>query len=706
MHGRGSMASTLLFLFGCLLCLIFLGMLYGERLSLTGLIDGEWFNPVGNLFERAWNGLCEVVDGTIEFVLSHLSWVVATASGAAGLVLILFIMGGGLARDAEAFHRDTQKPLQAGGVLDQITAMRSHADSSAVMATNLEWDLSNPGSGVNPRWAVMTKNLDVSLKPVNSYLVFGRPEYSPQWPKPRRPIEGGTIDYPVSRPVNERPMLGLTFRRLGSSVLESAFNQEVSIRGVLEESLPDPDYVDRALRQLLRDDWQEHYVGVNDSPGLPQDLYPESRPSELRDLEDQLERERIRILPGNMVSAQDLRVEKSSPAQSATGEITLQVTLTNMGRETISGLLVREILPYGTQVRTVDPLAVFRGDTLTWLLDDLRPQEEQMLRFTVLPASGELSTLPSEPDMFNLRNRDRNNGGRGDRGGRGNRFDDAGRDLQDRGNSSDPWTEQGSGSFVDGNQNSSDDGLFQEDPIPGLGGLSARTEAPRGPLTQDRLTENSRTSDPLDFNLDDTRGSRWNDRRSMDEPAGSLLRRRTSSSRDVVFESVTEVSALAAVTSPTMVSRDDVPSPLPDPFPGDRRRPPRSTTPLPQVAGAPDVRLSMNRRTVAAEVGEWTRVTFTLTNEGTAPATNVKLRLTLDPSLEHARLIGPAERQVYANVSTLPPGQSTELHLEVRPTSIGRSFSTAEVLFDGNQIGVEEFQLVTQEPVARPNTIQ
>lgn len=700
------MASTLLFLFGCLLCLIFLGMLYGERLSLTGLIDGEWFNPVGNVLERAWNGLCEVVDGTIEFVLNHLSWVVATASGVAGLVLILFIMGGGLARDAEAFHRDTQKPLHAGGVLDHLTAIRSHADSTALMATNIDWDLSNSGNGVNPRWAVMTKNLDVSQKPVNSYLVFGRPEYSPKWPKPRRPIEGGTIDYPVSRPVNERPMLGLTFRRLGSSVLESAFNDQISIRGSLEEDLPDPDYVDRALRQLLRDDWQEHYVGVNDSPGLPQDLYPESRPSELADLEDQLERQRIRILPGNMVSAQDLRVEKSSPEQSATGEITLQVTLTNMGRESISGLLVREILPYGTQVRTVDPLAVFRSDTLTWLVDDLRPQEELMLRFTVLPSSGDLSSLPDEPDMFELRNRNRNSTTR--RGA----LDESlagGRDTQNR-NSNDIWPSPGTGSFVDRDRDQSldpqDDGLFQEDPIPGLGGSSSQ---PRGPLTRDRLTDNTRTTDPFDLNLDeDSSSSGWRDRRNSTDGGspGSLLRRNSRQNRDTVFESVTEVSALAAVTSPTTVSSDSVPSPLPDPFPIDRRRPPRSTTPLPQVAGAPDVRLSMDRNAVAAKVGEWTTVWFTLTNDGTAPATNVKLRLTLDPSLEHAQLIGPAERQVYVNVRALPAGEARDFRLEVRPTSIGRSFSTAEVLYDGNQIGVEEFQLVTQEPVARPNAIQ
>lgn len=703
------MASTLLFLFGCLLCLIFLGMLYGERLSLTGLVDGEWFSPAGDLLDRAWNGVCEFVERTIEFVLSHLSWVVATASGAAGLLLILFIMGGGLARDAEAFHRDTQKPLHAGGVLDHMTALRSHADSTALMATNIDWEAANPGSGVNPRWAVMTKNLDVTQKPVNSYLVFGRPEYSPRWPKPRRPIEGGTIDYPVSRPVNERPMLGLTFRRLGSSVLESAFNPEVSIRGVLEESLPDPDYVDRALRQLLRDDWQEHFVGVNDSPLLPQDLYPESRPSELRDLEDQLERERIRIVPGNLVSTQDLRVEKSSPAQSATGEITLQVTLRNMGSETISGLLVREILPYGTRVRSVEPLAVFRPDTLTWLLDDLRPSEEQMLRFTVIPPSDDPGSLPSEPDMFELRNRG-NNGQydtRDDRSGQDNRVD--------------PWTEQGSGSFVDRDQNSpnaQDDGLFQEDPIPGLG--ERREETPRGPLTRDRLATNSderdslvndpQDMDPLDRNSSDRS---WMSRRRSEEtqPAGSLVRRdrgndRRLNNRDTIFESVTEVSALAAVTSPTTVDSDSVPSPLPDPFPIDRRRPPRSTAPIPQVAGAPDVRLSMDRRPVTARVGEWTGVMFTLTNEGTAPATNVKLRLTLDDTLEHSKLIGPAERQVYADVRELAPGESRELRLEVRPTSAGRSFSTAELLYDGAQIDLEEFQLVTQDPVARPNTIQ
>jgi hypothetical protein len=87
-----------------------------------------------------------------------------------------------------------------------------------------------------------------------------------------------------------------------------------------------------------------------------------------------------------MVSRQDLRIEKTVPERSATGEVMMQVTITNLARDVIDGLLVRELLPYGTKVRGHVPEGVLRDATLTWLVGDLQPQEEQVLRFTVIPA--------------------------------------------------------------------------------------------------------------------------------------------------------------------------------------------------------------------------------------------------------------------------------------------------------------------------------
>ena len=43
------MTSVLLFLFMFLTCLMFLGMLWGDRLSFPGLFEGNWLNPISGL---------------------------------------------------------------------------------------------------------------------------------------------------------------------------------------------------------------------------------------------------------------------------------------------------------------------------------------------------------------------------------------------------------------------------------------------------------------------------------------------------------------------------------------------------------------------------------------------------------------------------------------------------------------------------------
>ncbi len=529
------MESVLLFIFMAIIALMFLGMLYGERLSMLGLFDGEWFAPLGSLFSRFWSAFFLGVDEGIEFILAHLSWVVAAVSGAAGLILVAFLMGGGLASDAAAYHRDTLTPLRSGGVIDKVPAVVSRASKAPIILAKADRDDSHLVSQV--------KTAD--------YLVFGRPEYTPIRPRPRRPIEG-SLDLP-SRSITERPFLDVTFRRLGTSVIRSESNPDVVTRGRLMDALPDSIFIDRVVRRLRQDNWQEALLSSRDAAGLPQDDLAESPIAAVRDLES-----RVRVTPGAYVAEHDLRVEKIVPEESATGEMTVQVTLTNLGQKTIDGLLVREILPIDTRVRGASPKAVLRDDTLTWLVDNLRPSEEFMLRFTVVPS--------------------------------------------------------------------------------------------------DRLV------------------------------AGG--------GRDSLFESMTEVSALTAVTSETNVARA---LPVEDPFPSDRRR--RETPPRRELAGTPDLRLAIDETTDVARVGEWTQVLFTLSNKGTADATSIRLRLTLDNALDHSDLLNlpPTERQVFVDVDRVAIGQSRRFRLEVRPKSQGETLSTAEVIFDGTRVDRKMFRLVASE---------
>jgi hypothetical protein len=500
---------------------------------MMGLFDGEWLSPIGALGSRWWSGLCLAVDEGIDFVLNHLSWVVAAVSGTAGLVLVAFIMGGGLASDAAAYHRDQLTPLKSGGVIDQVAAVSSRASQAPIILARAERDDS---------WPIdQTKTAD--------YMVFGRPEYSPIRPRPRRPIEG-SIDFPP-RSLNEQPMLDVTFRRLGTSVVRSEQNPDVLTRGRIVDSLPDTLFIERLVRRLRQDNWQESLGLPGSEPGLPQDAMPDSPLAAVRDLES-----RVRVTPGVYVAEHDLRVEKTLPEGSATGEITIQISLTNMGQETIDGLLVREFLPIDTQVRRAEPRPVLRDDTLTWLVDGLRPAEELMLRFTVLPAN----------------------------------------------------------------------------PVTGL------------------------------------------------------------SRRDVSFESMTEVSALTAVTSRTDVVAA---TPEPVPFPSDRRR--RITNP--EIVRKPDLQLKIEEPLEAARVGEWTQILFTLANLGNADANSVRLSLTLDSGLDHSDLLNrPAsERRVYVEVPNVAAGQTRRFRLEVRPTLGGETLSTAEVLVGDSRVDRRTFRLFARD---------
>ncbi len=364
------MTSVLLFLFMFLTCLMFLGMLWGDRLSFSGLFEGNWLNPITGLINVVSRTLGEFLELSVAFIVGHLSWVVAAVSGTAGLILVAFLMGGGLATDAEAYYRDTVAPLNAGGVVDRVNEVKPAEPFQEI------------ANGIVLARADMDDSNLVDQAKGGPYLLFGRPEYQPARVRTRRPIDGSIASAPTSRPLLERPELDVRFDRLTSETQIPDRVRTTLTEGRLLNDLPNVQFVDRAVRNLLRDNWRaglglpDEFGGI----GEPDDLVPESPLAVVRDLES-----RISVTPGVMVSRQDLRIEKTVPQRSATGEVTMQVTITNLARNVIDGLLVRELLPYGTKVRGTAPEGILRDATLTWLLTDLRPQEEQVLRFTVIP---------------------------------------------------------------------------------------------------------------------------------------------------------------------------------------------------------------------------------------------------------------------------------------------------------------------------------
>lgn len=516
---------------------MFLGMLWGDRLSFPGIFEGNWLNPITSLINVVSRALGEFLEMSIEFIVGHLSWVVATVSGTAGLVLVAFLMGGGLAADAEAYYRDTVAPLNAGGVVDYVNEVSS-AEPIQEIANGM----------IRARADMDNSNRVVQAKG-GPYLLFGRPEYQPAHMRTRRPIDGSIAAAPTLRPLLDRPYLDFRFERLSSETLMPDRERTVLTDGRLLNDLPNVQFVDRAVRNLLRDDWHAGLGLPSSFEGIAETdrMVPESPLAVVRDLES-----RIRVTPGVMVSRQDLRIEKTVPQRSATGEVTMQLTITNLARNVIDGLLVRELLPFGTKVRGHFPAGTLRDATLTWLVSDLQPQEEQIIRFTVIPA---------------------------------------------------------------------------DDPIRG---------------------------------------------------------------RDTLFESQTEVSALTAVTTRTVVTEE-----MSQPVPAR----PVSETRRPEIVRVPKLRLRIAGPETPSTAGAWTTVMFRISNIGSASAENVRLRLNLDEVLDHHALSDDdLDRQLDAPIARILPGETRDFELVVKPRRAGEAVSTAELLFGDKQLDLQTFRLNTNDP--------
>lgn len=564
------MISVWAFIFGSILCLMFLGMLYGEKLSLLGVLEGRWIEPIPRVLGHLWNQLCQALDLMVVFVADHLAWVVATVSGGIGLFIVAFLMFSGLADDAAATHRDLQLPLLAGSVIDRVPKIVVQEPALPAGTESTDDDESEM----------------VWQQPGGAYVVFNRPELDrPQPTRPRRSdvFDLPTDDLPATVRSLDRPVLGLTFRRGNFRSMQFEDDATSITRGelIVDEALP--RLIERAVRGLPRDDWRITFsdpVGgtlrprSNRWPATPEETLPESSAAAVLALES-----RVRIIPGDSVAANELRIEKSAPAESGGSEVTVEINVLNVGINTVSGLLVREFLPRGTRVRRAEPQAAFRDDTLTWLLEELKPFDEQVLRFTVVAA------------------------------------------------------------------------------------------ASPGPAS----------------------------RRSR-------------------FESATEVSAAAAVASPTVVRNERplrTPATLPtpvspaSPVPRPRLEPRNNSRPaelpLPAVTQRPDVRLRIMEPLTAVPVGQTVEVNFIVENRGTLAAEGVGLRVTLDDGLSHHTLIGTERRREVINgVRRLEPGDTRTIVLRMRPTVAGSLVSTAEMIFEGQQLTYDTFRVVAERRTTPP----
>jgi hypothetical protein len=331
------------------LSIMFLAMIFGERLSLFGFADGRWLTAPFDMLARLWDMICEATDRIWCFVFDHFWWVTATVSGSIGVLLVALIMVSGLSTEAAAVRVEEQTVMPVGSVLDHTSVI----DSDNVQMTN----------------AIATRDDVSQLMYQVPSAVRGEQHFPARLPlawETQPPPEKYVPRVPsIQEPLYSRSRLELKFDRDEERV----------------ELIGSPDrLVERALAQLRNDiSWRRS--GLNGLSGRSAG----SRPPMTEDPEFAVGdlTSRVHVIPGDAVSSSNLKVEKVAPKNPGRGDFEILIRLTNLSRDRVSGIVVREQLPFAWVPKQMQPRGVFRGTTVTWLVNDLAPFQDEVLTLQV-----------------------------------------------------------------------------------------------------------------------------------------------------------------------------------------------------------------------------------------------------------------------------------------------------------------------------------
>ena len=246
------MTSFILFVFGCLLCAIFLATLYGDSLPLLELLEGRWLTSLLRVVGGGFSGFARVFELCLQFLLNNLTWVIATSAGACGLALVLALIAGGLSLDAAEYQRDISLPVASGGVLDRVTDLQDQRKRNPVPSLLASVSRRDRDESLMlwSSWSSGYRLFDPAWDVVES--ADRRRRRPPLWPLP-----GDFTDFPASRPASRRPVLDVRFRRLDSRDDQGQY----SVFGELVETFPDVDFVERAVDQIVRGAWRQALSG-------------------------------------------------------------------------------------------------------------------------------------------------------------------------------------------------------------------------------------------------------------------------------------------------------------------------------------------------------------------------------------------------------------------------------------------------------------
>lgn len=344
-----------------LLSLLFLTVIFGDRLSLFGLKDGRWLTAPLELASWFWDMVCEAADRVWCFIFDHFWWVAATASGSMGVLLIALLLATGLSEQAEADRNRLSSLTRAGSVLDHIPVV----DADDVLQINAEDTPSEIDHLVyQVPSAIHRFKLPEDIRKV--ITDFGDPGQTPI-ATDVPPLETDSSPY-LREPIYSRSRLSLTMepfverygRRLKTDTEQLIRNSLYMLRG---------------------DDWRTFSLAAA-SGRQPRRLDTFPLPQDPQFEVDTLERG-IRVIPGDAVMENDISVEKSAPYNATTGEFEISIRVTNKSRQILDGLIVREMLPATWQATDMQPRGAYRESIATWLIQNLRPDDTELLTLRV-----------------------------------------------------------------------------------------------------------------------------------------------------------------------------------------------------------------------------------------------------------------------------------------------------------------------------------
>ncbi|MFY9256272.1 MAG: hypothetical protein WAO83_22650 [Fuerstiella sp.] len=343
------------------LSLMFLAMIFGDRLSLFGVVDGRWMTAPFDLVTYMWDMICEATDRVWCFVFDHVWWVTATLAGAVGLLLIALILVSGLSNEAQAVRQDERALMHTGSVLDDVPELnpRNILQTKFVLETDSD-KVSHLVHQVPsalyrfPAPPIVQEQIASEL-PLNP-----RPPVINMRPLDLEPRTTPEFNYPAARlNMSVEPFLERVGHRIRSPKIDQLIQQTVlALRGDQWQTFSDTQSMTRnsSLAPPLNED----------SEFAVEDLYSQ-----------------VKVIPGSLVSSNNLKVEKSVPTSNSSGSFEIQIRVTNEGRDRVSGLIVRELLPRTGAVQTMVPRGAYRDGVAIWLLDTLEPLQAVVLTLQV-----------------------------------------------------------------------------------------------------------------------------------------------------------------------------------------------------------------------------------------------------------------------------------------------------------------------------------